>query len=236
MSQKQPWTEEQLAHLRARFPHVNTTQLAIEMGRGYGSVCQQAYRLGLKKTEAFFADQGLSGRLVGQRGATSRFTPGHSTWNKGMKGSTGYHANTQRTQFKPGQMPRNWLPLGSLRIVPDGVLERKVSETKGAPHLRWQPVHRLVWEAAHGPVPKGHVVIFKPGQRTNVLDEITLDRLECISRSENMKRNTVHTKYPPELARLVQLRGQLVRAIREREETAPSTPTTPATPEGQPTP
>lgn len=220
---RQPWTEAELATVRDRFPHIRTKDLAAQLGRDYGSVCAQAYRMGLQKTEAFYTDAGLSGRLVGQRGATSRFQKGLVPWNKGMKLPSGsQHANTRATQFKPGAVPHTWQPVGSYRIVPDGVLEQKMSEAKGPNHVRWKPVHRLVWEAAHGPVPAGHIVVFKPGMKTTVLEDITLDRLECITLRENMQRNSVHAKYPPELFRLVQLRGQLKRAIREREEAGPA--------------
>ena len=230
-----PWTEAERAILRERFPHMKTKDLAAELGRGYGSVCSMANHMGLQKTEAFYTDAGLSGRLVGQRGAGSRFLPGHVTWNKGLKGAgCSNHPNSIAARFKPGTVPHTWQPVGSYRVVPDGVLEQKVSEAKGSSHLRWKPVHRLVWEAAHGPIPAGHIVAFKPGMKTNVLEDITLDRLECITRRENMQRNSVHTKYPPELSRLVQLRGALSRAIRMKEEAqqGPDTPNPNPEPQG----
>lgn len=48
--------------------------------------------------------------------------------------------------------------------------------------------------------------------RTAVLDEITLDRVECISLAENMRRNSYHN-YPKEIALAIQLRGVLNRKI-----------------------
>ena len=47
-------------------------------------------------------------------------------------------------------------------------------------------------------------------------DQITADRVECITRAENMRRNTYH-RYGPEVAKLVQLRGAINRQIRKRE-------------------
>ena len=76
-------------------------------------------------------------------------------------------------------------------------------------------VHRMVWEAAHGPVPEGHLVVFRPGQRTSVLGEITLERLDCITRAENCRRNSSH-RHGPELQRLAQLRGCITRQINAR--------------------
>jgi hypothetical protein len=76
-------------------------------------------------------------------------------------------------------------------------------------------VHELVWVRANGPVPPKHIVVFKPGMRSAVLEEITVDRVECISLAENMKRNTRHN-LPPELNEVVQLRSVLTRQINKR--------------------
>jgi hypothetical protein len=148
----------------------------------------------------------------------NRFKPGHQPWNKGENFDAG--GRSKETQFKPGQKPHTWKPIGTLRIS-GGQLERKTSERKGANHMRWTPVARLVWEAANGPAPAGHLVVFKPGTKTTVLEEITLDRLECISRGENGRRNVAWNSQP-ETAPLVHLRGQIQRQVnricREDEE------------------
>jgi hypothetical protein len=72
-----------------------------------------------------------------------------------------------------------------------------------------------VWEAAHGPVPPGHAVVFRPGRRSSELARITVDGLELITRAELMRRNT-HHNLPPEVSQLIQLRGALNRKIRNR--------------------
>jgi hypothetical protein len=84
-------------------------------------------------------------------------------------------------------------------------------------------VHRLVWEAAHGPIPKGQSCASSEGMKTAVLEEITADRLECITRAEHAKRNHPRS-HDPELGRLVQLKGAITRQVnritREAQETA----------------
>ena len=149
------------------------------------------------------------------KGEPFRFKPGHEAWNKGKKNVNGYSA----TRFVPGNKPQTWQPIGTERIDKDGNLTVKVSD-EGNRRDRWCPVHRLVWIAANGPIPAGHFVVFKPGMKTAIKTEITLDRLECVTRSENMKRNSVHTKYPPELQRLAQLRGAITRQINKRQKEA----------------
>jgi hypothetical protein len=77
-------------------------------------------------------------------------------------------------------------------------------------------VHRLVWTEANGPIPSGHIVVFKPGKRTAVLAQITPEILECITRTQLMARNTRHSNYPPELNQLIHTRAILTRAINKR--------------------
>ena len=151
---------------------------------------------------------------------SGRIKPGQSPWNKGVKGSTGTQDACRATQFKPGRAPseaRNYKPVGSLRISKDGYLEKKVTDDQSIyPARRWVALHRLVWERKNGQVPKGHIVVFRPGMLATEPDQITVDRLECITRSENMQRNTYH-RYGKEIAQLIQLRGAITRKIREKE-------------------
>lgn len=209
------WTPEQIARLIARYPHMPTVDLAADLGRSVRSVYEKANGMGIKKTAEFLAS-GRAGRLDGVRGMPTRFKPGHLTWNKGMKS---LDIGGAATRFRPGQMPHNTLEVGAYRITRDGTLQRKIGTAKGSNSKRWRGVHELVWVEAHGPVPTGHIVVFKPGTRTTELAEITLDKVECISLAENMRRNTVHN-LPKPIADLVQLRGALNRKInRIRKET-----------------
>lgn len=65
-------------------------------------------------------------------------------------------------------------------------------------------------------MPVGHIIIFKPGMRTTDASLITIDRVECITLAENMRRNMLH-RYPQEIVRAIQLRGALNRRIRNVE-------------------
>lgn len=218
--QRKRWTPDEIQQLIAQYPHTPTRVLSQQIGRTDRSVYQKALELGLKKTPEYFETH-VAGRLDGLRGGKTRFKPGHEPWNKGKPGTTGNHPNSRRTQFKKGVMAgaaqHNYVPIGSTRISKDGHLEVKVTDDPSLyPARRWAPVHRLVWEAENGPVPDGRIIVFKPGMRTCVREEITADKLECISRAENMRRNTYH-RYPKEIALAIQLRGALNRRIRNVE-------------------
>ena len=209
--QRQYWKPEEVAELQRLYPHYRAEDIATLLGRAVRSVYNKAMSMGLKKTPEFM-ESGAAGRLDGIRGGATRFQKGHATWNRGMKG---LQIGGQETRFAPGQMPHNTEPIGSLRVTKDGTLQRKISNDKGSNSKRWRGVHELVWIEANGPVPAKHIVVFKPGMRTIVPEEITLDRVECISLAENMKRNTRHN-LPPELNEIIQLKAVLTRQINKR--------------------
>ena len=216
---RQPWTEAQLAVLRQFYPHLRAQDVAQIIGRTTSSVHQKALQLRLGKSDEFNTSQASGRVLRGQQDpamVATQFKPGLQPWNKGKKGTTGLHPNCRATQFKPGRPAhesRNYLPIGSLRINADGHLERKVTDDPSIqPVRRWTPVYRLVWESEHGPIPRGHLVVFKPGMKTAVLEQITLDRLECITRAENARRNHPRT-HSPEMVKLYQIKGAITRQV-----------------------
>lgn len=64
--------------------------------------------------------------------------------------------------FKPGYTPHGHRPVGSERTNRDGYRERKVAEPN-----KWALVHVLNWEAVNGPIPQGHLLLFKDGDKSN---------------------------------------------------------------------
>lgn len=116
--------------------------------------------------------KGVLARYKLCNGRDGRFPPGQTPHNKGTKG---IQMGGKETQFKPGTMPWNYKPVGTERTNTDGYVEIKVAD----PHS-WKGKHLIVWEAEHGLVPAGHVVIFADGNRQNV----TLNNLLLVSRRE----------------------------------------------------
>jgi HNH endonuclease len=220
MTHRRHWTEQENALLAAMYPHCHTEDVAAWIGRTVGQCYQHAYGLGLHKSDEYLASD-CAGRMDARRAehpsmVASRFKSGQPAWNKGTKGVVGVQEACRATQFKkgrPASEARNYVPIGSYRICADGYLERKLTDDPSIlPARRWVAVHRLVWEAAHGPIPAGHVVCFKPGQKTTALEEVTADRLECITRGQLAQRNHPRAR-SPELAKLVQLKGAITRQV-----------------------
>lgn len=196
------WSELDLESLRRLYPNYSNDNLGTMFGRSARAVGLMARKLGLAKSAAHMAQFG------------GRFAKGHISANTGKKGVCA--PGSEKGWFKKGGQPRTALPVGTLRVTKDGTLQRKISETPGPPHRRWRSVHELVWIAHHGPMPRGHICVFKRGQWTNRVDAITIERVECISLAENMRRNTKH-RLPIEIVRLIALRGALTRHINRRK-------------------
>lgn len=98
------------------------------------------------------------------------FKRGFTPWNKGIK-----------TGLKPRRYDKNgeveWLekPIGSESITKDGYT---LIKTK-APNT-WEYKQRVIWERVNGEIPKGCVIIFADGDKTN----LNTDNLICVTRNE----------------------------------------------------
>lgn len=214
LPKRMKWTPEMDADLRRIYPAMDTASVAERMWLRVGQVSSRAFILRLLKSREYMASERPGQMKPGHAGNATSFTAGNTPWNKGASFEAG--GRSIETQFKPGQRSGRatvlWRPIGSLRLTHDGTLQRKVTDT-GNTARDYVSVHKLVWESAHGPAPPGHIVVFKPGMRTADLEQITLDRLELVSRAENMRRNSRHVRYPPELNSLLHVKASLTRKI-----------------------
>jgi len=209
------WTPDQLVILRARYPHESTKKLAAEFNRTIGQIYTKAAKLGLQKTAAYLTSPDACRLRRGdQLGAAYRFQKGQVSHNKGVKGIS--YPGMVATQFKPGVRQgvaaQIYQPIGAERTSKDGYHERKINDNLPF-HRRWRAVHILNWEAVNGPLPKGHAITFKDGNKQNTEP----DNLELISRAEIMKRNSVYN-LPPQLRQIIQLNGALKRRIRNAQQ------------------
>lgn len=216
-----PWTPQEIDDLVKLYPDHTAKAISIIINRSVPSIYGKSALLGLTKSAAFLASS-ASGRTDGKRGQSGRYKKGNVPANKGERRPGWAPGRMAETQFKKGEMSgqaqHNYVPIGSTRISKDGYLERKVTDDPALyPARRWVAVHRLVWEAIHGPIPDKHVVRFKIGMQTAIEDDITVNRLECISLADNMRRNTIH-RYPKEIKDAVRSIAVLNRRINRVQE------------------
>lgn len=206
------WEASDDALLRAIYPDTPNAAIAKQLRRSVHGIYGRAEKLGLHKSEAYLASPHACRLRRGDHvGRKFWYPKGHVPANKGARRPGWGPGRMKETQFRKGES-RNKMPIGSTRLDADGYLLRKVSDV---PHVlqnvNWKPEHRLLWIAAHGPIPDGHKLRFRDGDRTHV----HLDNLELVSDAAMMKRNSVHN-LPPELDKTIQLLGALNRQIRRR--------------------
>lgn len=128
-------------------------------------------------------------------GRSGRFYKGQPRIpNSGAKKATS-------TSFKKGHKPSNIKPVGSQRIDKDGYTQIKIENPN-----KWAFKHRIVWEKVHGKVPEGHTLWFIDQDRQNC----SLNNLELISRSEQVRRNKMSlSKQPKQLRDTIKLIAKL---------------------------
>lgn len=194
------FTKQEDDFLRANYLIMPVTRLSAALGRAKSVAGQRMKLIGLV----------VPPEIIEQRKKDSRLKTGNVPANKGKKWSEfmskkGQRAS-RRTTFKKGGLPPTTLYDGCVTIRTDSNGDKyKYIRVKKA---RWVSYHSWIWRKKRGRIPKGHIIVFKDGDQMNC----KISNLECISRRENMKRNTVHN-LPKPLALVVQLRGALNRQI-----------------------
>ena len=194
------WTSAEDAVMREHYAHTPNSMLAVRLDRTAYAVKTRSTVLGLTKSAAYM-----------RTAASGRIQPGSTPPNKGRKGMP-VHPNAQRTQFRKGNRPHTWKPVGTEVVNADGYLVRKISDDGPRQRDNWREVHLLLWEQAGRELPPGHAVCFINGDKT----DLRIENLELVSRADLMARNTRHN-LPPEVNELIGLRAALVRKINRRE-------------------
>ena len=203
------WSAADLNTFRARYPHEKTEAIASDLKRTVAACYGLAKKEGLRKTDTYLATPD-AGRTDGTIGQGSRFRKGHRPVNKGQKGWQAGGRSVD-SQFKPGQQPKNFCPVGSYRrTTKENYWVVKVQNT-GTQRERWIPLHKLLWIEHNGPIPANHIVRFIDGDPDNVV----IGNLECLTMKENMLRNTIHN-LPPVLVDVIRTKGVLTRTINQR--------------------
>jgi hypothetical protein len=217
------WTAQEIDFVREMYPHVPTVEVARHVKHSVNRVMSLAQRLKLHKSAEYCAAwRAASGALLRECGIGTRFKKGFVPTNKGTRRPGWSAGRMKETQFKKGERRgaanSNWVPVGTVRPDHDGFLRIKIREQRpedrssgfGNPDI-WPLLHRHTWEQHKGPIPPGHNIAFKDRNRQNC----EIDNLECITKKEQMRRNTIHNRYPAELRNTILLLGAMKRRLRE---------------------
>jgi hypothetical protein len=181
VNKKHPWTQRQIAYLTKHYADTPIDVLIVKTKHDQKSIWNKAKALGLRKSREFLQ---AVGRHCAQhpKSVATRFVKGQEPSNKGKRIEEFMSAEgierSSRTRFKKGHRPHNQRDIGTETQHADGYVYIKVGE--GKPVLK----HRYVWEQANGPIPDGHNIAFRDGNRGNC----DLSNLYLISREEAARR------------------------------------------------
>lgn len=166
------YTQEEIQFLKEYAWGHSWKEITEEFNRRFNANCSVKAISGQLKRRGF------------KTGRTGRFESGLVSYNKGKKMSYEQYEKAKPTMFKEGNVPHNTLPIGTEKMLADGYIWVKVDNVPRAKkQVNWKQKHRMIWEEAHGPIPKGHVVIFLDGDRTNtVLDNLAMIPQKVLSR------------------------------------------------------
>ena len=145
--------------------------------------------------------------LKGKENA-GRYKKGSVPANKGIKRPPGWSTpGMRKTQFKKGSIPPNKEEIGTISI--------RVNEKHGTRYKyiklgnkKWIQLHQHIWVEKFGPIPSGHIVVFKDKNQMNC----EIDNLEMITLEQNMERNTFR-RFPEELQSTMRTLRKLNRRI-----------------------
>lgn len=121
-------------------------------------------------------------------GVDCTFKKGTTPHNKGKKWdeymSKKGQQNSKKTQFKKGNKPHNWLPVGSEWIdTNESYTWIKVAEPND-----WQLKHRYIYEQHYGKIPKGYCVIFLNGDK----NDFSLENLKLVQIRHKLMMKNLH--------------------------------------------
>jgi len=110
-----------------------------------------------------------------------QFEAGQAPWNKGMKGLQ----LSPATQWKKGCESNRKLPLGSITIRHRKREKHPRAWVKIAEPNVWRERAKIVWTAAHGDIPAGHVIHHRD---RNPLND-AIENLQAMTRADHAREH-----------------------------------------------
>jgi HNH endonuclease len=201
---RSPYCLLEMKYLKHFYSDVSNLVLAEQLGRSYRSICTQAFKMGLVKSKQYKETER----------AKTYFPKGHVPANKGTKGIMKRNSGT----FKKGNIPATAKYDGCVTVRTETMKNGKPRPYKYVrlDKAKWQPLHHKIWIEEHGPIPAGHIIIFRDGNSLNCIPE----NLQMITKRENADRNRNY--YNKEIRLAVRLINKIKKKIYEKHRTVRS--------------
>lgn len=139
----------------------------------------EAFNRRFRQDRTVDAIKGTCFRKKFKAGRSGHFVKGQLPWNTGTRGVMQANSGT----FSKGNVPASLKPMWHERAGKDGYIEMKVPERNPYTgfETRYKQKHLWLWEQANGPIPDGHCVRFKDGNKRN----FDMENLVLVSRGVN---------------------------------------------------
>lgn len=172
-----------------------------------------------------FQLKGVLNRYKLKSGRTGHWKKGQPAWNKGKTWdeymSPEGQENSRKTCFSAddrsiNKSNHNELPIGTEREYRGYIIVKTNNSNRIPAYIGWEFKHHVIYEQAHGKIPKGHIVIFANGNNRN----FDIDNLVLVSRAElavinknnlYFKNDADATKCGVSIAKLMIRRKQLAK-------------------------
>jgi hypothetical protein len=190
-------TGAQAAFVNELYKHIPLADVTRELNAWAGT------KLTTQQITTFVKNHGI------KSGRTGCFEKGNKAWNDGIKGSI----KPNITSFKKGQIPKNIKPFGHERVCSkDNYILIKVDEINPNTGFRghYRHKHVVLWENKHGPVPIGHVVTFKNGDKRDFSNEnLTLVTRNALCRYNKKRTYDLPKELIPTMKSIVDLETKI---------------------------
>lgn len=198
------FTETEDDFIKVNYLTIPAKRIAKMLGRSEGTARQRMKLLGII----------VPPEIVQKFREDSYIKKGAISFNKGKK-QIEYMSKeaieaSKVTRFKKGSIPHNAKDKnGVVSIRPDkrSVNYKFIRVSLG----KWEPLARVNWEKANGPIPKNMKIIHKDGDTLNC----NLSNLELLTPGELMKRNSLHN-LPEDISKTILLGAALTRKINRK--------------------
>lgn len=182
-----PFTKQDEQFIKDNFLLLPVKQIAKKLDASWGRVMRFLKNNNLE----------IPKELIEQRRLEGRKQKGDIPFNKGLKQSEYMSKEgierTKGTRFKKGRKPHNTKQKGQIVSIKDSHNDLTYKYIKIKDN-NWVLYHKYLWEKVNGKIPDNLILRFKDGDTNNV----NIDNLELITRTENMYRNSRHN-YPVEI-------------------------------------
>lgn len=195
-----PFSAEEDRFLRNHYNTVPAKRMSKMLGRSESASRQRMQRLGLRP----------SAEAIAKFKKDSQLKPGNIPWSKGLKGLR--IPGSEKGWFKKGQVSRNTKSDGVITIRHHKRSGRSYKYIRIAKN-KWMLLHQYNWIEKNGPIPEGHILVFKDGDNMNCEPE----NMRLITQAQHMDESRNKDSFIAKTMSGIQGKGWIARGKYDKD-------------------